>query len=62
MGKKPKPNFTSFGNKKSGKQKSFLDALFPATPPKAKRVTKKTHHDGKIADHKRTGGRGGKRY
>ncbi|MBL8160259.1 hypothetical protein JNJ66_07445 [Candidatus Saccharibacteria bacterium] len=38
---KKKPNFISFGNKKSGKKKGPLEQLF--TP--AKKQTKKTHHD-----------------
>ena len=42
MGNKPKPNFKSNNQKKSGAQKDVLSGV---TRP-AKRVTTKTHHDG----------------
>lgn len=42
MAKKTKPNYTPFGNKKSGKPKSIVDVIFG---PPSKKQTSRTHHD-----------------
>lgn len=47
MGNKPKPNFKSFGNKRSGgPKKGPLESAIGDIFKPAKRQTKKTHGDG----------------